>query len=100
MKKVIVGLALAISVAASVSVFTKKQSSSPARRIFLCTWSHYFSDEILQEFTMRHTAAEVVDVCAAARVPAAIVGNGALLPEFEQPRARGTFVGARRAAAR
>ncbi len=47
---------------------------------------------ILQEFTMRHTAAEVVDVCAAARVPAAIVGNGALLPEFEQPRARGTFV--------
>lgn len=47
---------------------------------------------ILQEFTMRHTAAEVVDVCSAARVPAAIVGNGALLPEFEQPRARGTFV--------
>ncbi len=47
---------------------------------------------ILQEFTMRHTAAEVVDVCAAVRVPAAIVGNGALLPEFEQPRVRGTFV--------
>ena len=47
---------------------------------------------ILQEFTMRHTAAEVVDICAAARVPAAVVGNGALLPEFEQPQARGTFV--------
>ena len=47
---------------------------------------------ILQEFTMRHTAAEVVDICAAARVPAAVVGNGVLLPEFEQPKARGTFV--------
>ncbi|MBK5287529.1 MAG: CoA transferase, partial [Acidimicrobiia bacterium] len=48
--------------------------------------------EVLHAFTMQHTAAEVVDICAAARVPAAIVGNGALLPEFEQPRARGTFV--------
>ena len=33
--------------------------------------------EVLQEFTMKHTAAEVVDICAAARVPAAVVGNGA-----------------------
>ncbi len=48
--------------------------------------------EVLQSFTMRHTAAEVVDACAAARVPAAVVGNGALLPEFDQPKARGVFV--------
>ncbi|MGZ4713422.1 MAG: CoA transferase [Acidimicrobiia bacterium] len=48
--------------------------------------------EILHAFTMQHTAAEVVDVCAAARVPAAVVGNGKLLPEFDQPKARGTFV--------
>ncbi len=48
--------------------------------------------EVLHEFTMRHTAAEVVEVCAAARVPAAIVGNGELLPTFEQPQARGVFV--------
>ncbi|MEP6623549.1 MAG: CoA transferase, partial [Acidimicrobiia bacterium] len=47
---------------------------------------------VLQGFTMQHTAAEVVDICAAARVPAAVVGNGALLPEFDQPKARGTFV--------
>lgn len=48
--------------------------------------------EVLHAFTMQHTAAEVVDICAAARVPAAVVGNGALLPAFDQPRARGTFV--------
>lgn len=48
--------------------------------------------KVLHAFTMRHTAAEVVDICAAARVPAAVVGNGALLPEFEQPKARGGFV--------
>lgn len=48
--------------------------------------------EFLHAFTMQHTAAEVVDVCAAARVPAAVVGNGALLPEFDQARARGMFV--------
>ena len=48
--------------------------------------------EALHAFTMQHTAEEMVDVCTAARVPAAVVGNGALLPEFEQPKARGTFV--------
>ncbi len=48
--------------------------------------------QILQGFTMRHTAAEVVDACAAARVPTAVLGNGALLPDFDQPKARGTFV--------
>ena len=48
--------------------------------------------EALHAFTMTHTAEEVVEVCTAARVPAAVVGNGALLPEFAQPKARGTFV--------
>ncbi len=48
--------------------------------------------EVLQGFTMQHSAAEAVDICAAARVPAAVVGNGALLPEFDQPKARGSFV--------
>jgi crotonobetainyl-CoA:carnitine CoA-transferase CaiB-like acyl-CoA transferase len=48
--------------------------------------------EVLHGFTMQHTAQEVVDVCVAARVPAAVVGNGALLPEFAQPKARGGFV--------
>jgi crotonobetainyl-CoA:carnitine CoA-transferase CaiB-like acyl-CoA transferase len=48
--------------------------------------------DVLHAFTMRHTAAEMVEICTAARVPAAVVGNGALLPEFAQPRARGTFV--------
>ena len=48
--------------------------------------------EALHAFTLAHTAEEVVDVCTAARVPAAVVGNGALLPEFAQPKARGTFV--------
>ena len=48
--------------------------------------------EALHAFTMAHTAEEVVVACTAARVPAAVVGNGALLPEFAQPKARGTFV--------
>ena len=48
--------------------------------------------EALHGFTMTHTAEEVVAVCTAARVPAAVVGNGALLPQFDQPKARGTFV--------
>ena len=48
--------------------------------------------EALHGFTMAHTAEEVVAVCTAARVPAAVVGNGALLPQFDQPKARGTFV--------
>jgi crotonobetainyl-CoA:carnitine CoA-transferase CaiB-like acyl-CoA transferase len=48
--------------------------------------------EALHAFTMQHTAEEMVGICTAARVPAAIVGNGALLPEFAQPKARGTFV--------
>jgi crotonobetainyl-CoA:carnitine CoA-transferase CaiB-like acyl-CoA transferase len=53
------------------------------------------ADEVhaaLHAFTLAHTAEEVVEACTAARVPAALVGNGALLPEFAQPKARGTFV--------
>jgi crotonobetainyl-CoA:carnitine CoA-transferase CaiB-like acyl-CoA transferase len=48
--------------------------------------------DVLHGFTMQHTAEEMVDICSAARVPAAVVGNGALLPEFAQTRARGSFV--------
>ena len=53
------------------------------------------ADEVngmLHEFTMQHTAEEVVELCAAERVPAAVAGNGALLPEFDQLRARDVFV--------
>jgi crotonobetainyl-CoA:carnitine CoA-transferase CaiB-like acyl-CoA transferase len=49
-------------------------------------------NELLHAFTMQHTAEEVVELCAAERVPAAVVGNGALLPEFEQLRDRDVFV--------
>jgi len=48
--------------------------------------------EALHAFTMQHSAEEMVGICTAARVPAAIVGNGALLPDFAQPKARGSFV--------
>jgi crotonobetainyl-CoA:carnitine CoA-transferase CaiB-like acyl-CoA transferase len=43
-------------------------------------------------WTQQHTADEIVDACVAARVPAAIVGNGAELPRNEQLAARNTFV--------
>ena len=49
-------------------------------------------NEMLHAFTMQHTAEEAVELCAAERVPAAVVGNGALLPEFDQLRARDVFV--------
>ncbi len=49
-------------------------------------------NEMLHAFTSQHTAEEVVELCAAERVPAAVVGNGALLPEFDQLRARDVFV--------
>jgi crotonobetainyl-CoA:carnitine CoA-transferase CaiB-like acyl-CoA transferase len=48
---------------------------------------------ILHEYTEGHTADEVVAACAEDRVPAAIVGNGAELPRFEQLLAREVFVG-------
>ena len=38
------------------------------------------------------TAEEVLDACVAARVPAAIVGNGAELPRFDQLVERGVYV--------
>ncbi len=47
---------------------------------------------MLHAFTMQHTAEEVVELCAAERVPAAAVGNGELLPAFDQLRARNVFV--------
>jgi crotonobetainyl-CoA:carnitine CoA-transferase CaiB-like acyl-CoA transferase len=49
-------------------------------------------NEMLHAFTMSHTAEEVVELCAAERVPAAVVGNGQLLPEFGQLKARDGFV--------
>lgn len=49
-------------------------------------------NEMLHEFTLRHTADEVVELCAAERVPAAVVANGELLPSFEQLRERDAFV--------
>ena len=39
-----------------------------------------------------HTAEEIEAACSAARVPVAIVGNGELLPQFEQLRSRDVFV--------
>jgi crotonobetainyl-CoA:carnitine CoA-transferase CaiB-like acyl-CoA transferase len=49
-------------------------------------------NDLLHSFTMSHTAEEVVELCAAARVPAAVVGNGELLPRFGQLKARDGFV--------
>lgn len=48
--------------------------------------------EMLSKFTKQYSAAEVVERCAAERVPAALVGNGALLPTFEQLVDRDVFV--------
>ncbi|MFN8037387.1 MAG: CoA transferase [Acidimicrobiia bacterium] len=48
--------------------------------------------EMLESFTSRHPAAEVVERCAAERVPAALVGNGELLPAFDQLAERDVFV--------
>jgi crotonobetainyl-CoA:carnitine CoA-transferase CaiB-like acyl-CoA transferase len=46
----------------------------------------------LHAYTEEHTADDVVAACVEARVPAAIVGNGAELPRNEQLAARGVFV--------
>ena len=46
----------------------------------------------LHAWTRAHTADEIVDACVEARVPAAIVGNGAELPRNEQLVARDVFV--------
>jgi crotonobetainyl-CoA:carnitine CoA-transferase CaiB-like acyl-CoA transferase len=46
----------------------------------------------LHAYTEQHTADEIVAACVDARVPAAIVGNGAELPRNEQLAARNVFV--------
>jgi crotonobetainyl-CoA:carnitine CoA-transferase CaiB-like acyl-CoA transferase len=46
----------------------------------------------LHAYTEQHTADEIVATCVDARVPAAIVGNGAELPRNEQLAARNVFV--------
>ena len=53
------------------------------------------ADEVnamLHEYTQARTAEQVVSECTRERVPAAVVGNGALLPTFEQLVERGVFV--------
>src|SRR4051794_39689284 len=53
------------------------------------------ADEVngaIHAYTRRHAADDVVAACVEARVPAAIVGNGAELPRNEQLAARGVFV--------
>ncbi|HEX6311519.1 MAG TPA: CoA transferase, partial [Acidimicrobiia bacterium] len=47
---------------------------------------------MVQGFTMQHSAEEVVELCAAERVPAAVVANGELLPTFPQLSERDVFV--------
>jgi crotonobetainyl-CoA:carnitine CoA-transferase CaiB-like acyl-CoA transferase len=46
----------------------------------------------LHAYTKEHTAEEVEAACVAARIPAAIVGNGKELPQNEQLQARDVFV--------
>ncbi len=47
---------------------------------------------LLHQWTEAHTAEEIEAACIAARVPVAIVGNGELLPQFDQLREREVFV--------
>jgi crotonobetainyl-CoA:carnitine CoA-transferase CaiB-like acyl-CoA transferase len=49
-------------------------------------------NEAIRIWTMQYTADEVVERCAEGRVPAAVVGNGQLLPTFAQLAAREAFV--------
>ena len=49
-------------------------------------------NEMIRGWTMQHTADDVVELCAEGRVPAAVLGNGQLLPSFEQLAAREAFV--------
>ncbi|HEY3096928.1 MAG TPA: CoA transferase [Acidimicrobiia bacterium] len=48
-------------------------------------------NEAIRSWTMQHTADEVVEKCAEGRVPAAVVGNGQLLPTFVQLTERRAF---------
>jgi crotonobetainyl-CoA:carnitine CoA-transferase CaiB-like acyl-CoA transferase len=50
------------------------------------------TNALIRGWTTAHTAEEVVDACVAARVPAAIVGNGAELPRFDHLVARNVYV--------
>jgi crotonobetainyl-CoA:carnitine CoA-transferase CaiB-like acyl-CoA transferase len=50
------------------------------------------SNAVIRGWTTAHTADEVEAACVEARVPAAIVGNGAELPRFEQLAARDVYV--------
>jgi crotonobetainyl-CoA:carnitine CoA-transferase CaiB-like acyl-CoA transferase len=47
---------------------------------------------LLHDWTGSHTAEEIEAACSAARVPVALVGNGELLPQFDQLRIRDVFV--------
>ena len=49
-------------------------------------------NDTIRGWTMQHTAEEVVELCAEGRVPAAVLGNGQLLPTFAQLAERGAFV--------
>jgi crotonobetainyl-CoA:carnitine CoA-transferase CaiB-like acyl-CoA transferase len=49
-------------------------------------------NKLLHDWTGARTAEEVEAACSAARVPVALVGNGELLPQFEQLRTREVFV--------
>jgi crotonobetainyl-CoA:carnitine CoA-transferase CaiB-like acyl-CoA transferase len=48
-------------------------------------------NDAIHAYTREHAADEIVGACVEARVPAAIVGNGAELPRNEQLAARGVF---------
>jgi crotonobetainyl-CoA:carnitine CoA-transferase CaiB-like acyl-CoA transferase len=50
------------------------------------------TNTVIRNWTTAHTAEEVVDACVAARVPAAIVGNGAELPRFDHLVERNVYV--------
>lgn len=47
---------------------------------------------LVRNFTRRHTTAELLERSELLRVPAAPIGNGALLPESDHLRVRGVFV--------
>ena len=49
-------------------------------------------NEAIRGWTMQYTADEVVERCAQGRVPAAVVGDGQLLPTFAQLVERDAFV--------
>jgi crotonobetainyl-CoA:carnitine CoA-transferase CaiB-like acyl-CoA transferase len=48
-------------------------------------------NDVIRSWTRQHTAEEVVEKCAEGRVPAAVVGNGQLLPTFVQLAERRAF---------